>query len=184
MKLTYFFDNEHYIITMKGATHNKKQLKIVLKIACKNGQKQRFVIVVFPVVWYQISLKSIKILYYISQNDTIYCCLAHGIKYISQTSGKQNATLVVTSFGSFITELTSPPMQRAALSTLSNFSSLSANFLIVFLSIFVYIQHFKPPFHKKYWIASDAFTACRTVKNRLIFLLLNMPKNGFGHQIF
>lgn len=56
-----------------------------------------------------------------------------------QTSGKQNATRVVTSFLSFIMELTSPPMYLAALSTLSKISSLSANILIVFLSYFVYI---------------------------------------------
>ena len=80
-----------------------------------------------------VSLNSY-ILYYTSQNNTIYCRLALLHYSTSETSGKHMAKRISTSFLFFITEFTSFPIYRAGFSIFSNISSFKASFLIFLLS--------------------------------------------------
>ena len=106
----------------------------------KNGYLSSYHLVSFGINQH---LSASKYCYQIAFPDTIYCVLASNRKRISQTSGKHMANRISTLFLSFITELTSPPIQRAALSTFIKISSLSANFLIVFLSEVIVSHHVK-----------------------------------------
>ena len=76
----------------------------------KYGQKRPLVIVSSSDIWYQKSLLDIKFLYYAALQITTYGMLALSGECISQQSGKHIAKRISTSFLSFITELTSPPI--------------------------------------------------------------------------